>query len=44
MILGIKFWIDLRNNYNLVIGMEKLMKELGDRGLDNQGNEVLIVE
>lgn len=44
MILGTKLWIDLRNNHNLVTGMEKLMKELGDRGLDNQGNEALIAE
>ena len=39
MILGTKLWIDFRNSYSFNSGTEKLMKELGDRGRGDKGNE-----
>ena len=42
MIVGTKLWIDLRNSFNVEAAIEKLKKELGDRGRDNQGNYLTV--
>ena len=36
IILGTRLWIDFRNDYKLGTSAEKLLKELGGRGLENQ--------
>ena len=36
IILGTRLWIDFRNDYKLSTSAEKLLKELGGRGLKNQ--------
>ncbi|XP_074621718.1 uncharacterized protein LOC141880171 [Acropora palmata] len=36
IILGTRLWIDFRNDYKLSTSAEKLLKELGGRGLENQ--------
>ena len=42
MIVGTKLWIDLRNIFNVEAAIGKLMKELGDRGRENQGNGLTV--
>ena len=39
MIVGTKLWIDFRNSYSLDTGTEKLIKELGDRGHQDEENK-----
>ena len=39
MIVGTKLWIDFKNNYSIETGTGKLMKELGDRGREDQLND-----
>ena len=36
IIIGTKLWIDFRNSFSVEGGTEKLMRELGDRGRENQ--------
>ena len=42
MIVGTKLWIDLRNIFNVEAAIGKLMRELGDRGRENQGNGLTV--
>ena len=38
MIVGTKLWIDFRNSYGIEAGVGKLLRELGDRGRQDQGD------
>lgn len=38
MIVGTKLWIDFRNSYGIETGVGKLLRELGGRGRQDQGN------
>ena len=38
MIVGTKLWIDFRNSYGIEAGVGKLLRELGGRGRQDQGD------
>lgn len=40
MIVGTKLWIDFRNSYGIEAGVGKLLRELGGRGRQGQGNDL----
>jgi len=40
MIVGTKLWIDFRNSYGIETGVVKLLRELGGRGRQDQGNDL----